>query len=103
MTDTTSSRPFDLLPSEPNWTLVGRLFRGECSAEEVEVMARWEAAAAANAELMAFMRRVWDEAAVLPQDIDEDEGWRGVRAKIAAAAPASFGPPAPANPPRSAR
>jgi ferric-dicitrate binding protein FerR (iron transport regulator) len=59
-------------------------------------------AAPANAELVAFMRQVWDEAAVAVREVDEDEGWRAVQARVAAVAPhssSSLTQPAPADVP----
>lgn len=80
---------FNRTRSEPDWTLLGRFFRGDCSVEELESIARWEAASPSHAALVAFMRRVWEKAAIhtadVDADVDEDEGWRAVRQRIATA------------------
>jgi ferric-dicitrate binding protein FerR (iron transport regulator) len=70
---------------EPDWTLLSRYFAGECSPEEAAAVDAWAAADGANARLLAFMRTVWDAAAVELPEIDEAAAWRTVRARMAMA------------------
>ncbi|MBX6332612.1 MAG: FecR domain-containing protein [Gemmatimonadaceae bacterium] len=70
---------------EPDWTLLGRYFSADCSRDEADLITQWAAADEANARLLTFMRRVWEEAGALPSDGDEDEAWAALRERVAAA------------------
>jgi transmembrane sensor len=69
----------------PDWVLLGRYLRGDCAPAEVDVVERWVAADAANAELLAFLREIWDAPAVTRPPIDKAEAWRTLQASLAAA------------------
>jgi ferric-dicitrate binding protein FerR (iron transport regulator) len=71
--------------SEPDWTLLGRYYRGDCSPEESAALAAWAAADESHARLLAFMGTVWEAAAEDLPEIDETAAWRAVRARMAAA------------------
>lgn len=71
--------------SEPDWTLLGRYYRGGCSAEECAAIAAWAAADVAHARLLAFMGTVWEAAAADLSEIDEAAAWRTVQARMVAA------------------
>lgn len=79
MLDHSPSPHRPLMSGEPDWVLLGQYLRGACTAEEVAVVERWEAASQGNARTLELLRRVWHEAAV-----DEDEGWSALQARIAA-------------------
>jgi transmembrane sensor len=79
MFDITPRPPVAPMSSEPDWALLTDFLRGACPPEAAAAVERWEAEDPANARLLALMRRVWHEAAV-----DEEEGWRALRARIAA-------------------
>ena len=52
------------MSAEPDWTLIDRYFKGECTPEEMKRVDEWMLADGSHARLLASMRRVWEEAAL---------------------------------------
>jgi ferric-dicitrate binding protein FerR (iron transport regulator) len=63
--------------------MLDRYFSGECTPEEASAIEQWVSADGARAELVGFMREVWEEAGRERPEIDEDAGWQALRARIA--------------------
>jgi transmembrane sensor len=85
MTNTTPPHHLHALSGEPEWTLLDRYFSSECTPEEADAVARWIAADDSHAELIAFIRQIWDEGGKVRPFIDEEADWRALRARIAVA------------------
>src|SRR5690242_532859 len=85
MTNTTPPHHLHALSGEPEWTLLDRYFSSECTPEEADAVARWIAADDSHAELIAFIRQIWEEGGVVRPTIDEEADWRALRARMVAA------------------
>jgi ferric-dicitrate binding protein FerR (iron transport regulator) len=70
---------------DPDWALVARYLRGDCTPEEAEVVERWRAASAENAATFELLREVWEQSAIEWPPTDEAKGWKELRGKIAVA------------------
>lgn len=84
MTNTTPPRHLHALPGEPEWSVLDRYFSNECTPDEANAVARWIAADASHAELIAFVRQIWAEGGIVRPPIDEEADWRTLHARIAA-------------------
>lgn len=85
MTKTTPPHRFHALSGEPEWSVLDRYFSSECTPEEADAVGRWIAADDSHAEIIAFIRRIWEEGGVARPAIDEEADWRALHARIAAA------------------
>lgn len=84
MTNSTPPHNLHALSGEPEWSLLDRYFSSECTPEEAATVERWIAADGSHAELLAFIRRIWEEGGVARPTIDEEADLRALRARIAA-------------------
>jgi transmembrane sensor len=84
MTNSTPPHHLRALPGEPEWSLLDRYFSSECTPEEADAVARWIAVDGSHAELIDFLRRIWEEGGVVRPVIDEEADWRALSARIAA-------------------
>ncbi len=84
MTNTTPPPHLHALPGEPEWSLLDRYFSSECTPEEADAVARWIAIDGSHAELIDFLRRIWEEGGVVRPVIDEEADWRALSARISA-------------------
>lgn len=83
----TNARPphhFHALSGEPEWSVLDRYFSSECTPDEADAVARWIAADDSHQELIAFLRRIWEEGGVVRPTINEEADWRALSARIAA-------------------
>ena len=85
MTNTTPPHELHALSGEPEWSLLDRYFSSECTTDEANTIDRWIAADVSHAELIALLRRIWDEGSVVRPVVDEEADWRALRARIDAA------------------
>ena len=85
MTNITPPHHLRALSGEPEWSVLDRYFSSECTPEEANAVGRWIAADGQHAELIAFLRKIWEEGGVVRPAIDEDADWRALHARIAAA------------------
>jgi ferric-dicitrate binding protein FerR (iron transport regulator) len=98
MTNPPPSEPLQIMSPDPAWHLLDRYFGGECTPAEVESVEQWMAEDAANARMLAQVRRVWVEGASAVSQTDADAAWHALHERIAA--PRDVG--AHRRPPRSA-
>ncbi len=85
MTNSTPPHRLHALSGEPEWSLLDRYFSSECTPEEVDAVDRWIAADDSHVELIAFLRRIWEEGGVVRPVVDEEADWRALHTRIDAA------------------
>jgi transmembrane sensor len=76
-----------VMSAEPDWNLIDRYFKGECTPEEMKTVDEWLLADSSHAQLLASMRRVWEEAALSLPQVDEKAAWLSFQARRDAAEP----------------
>ena len=82
MTNSTPPDRLHALSGEPEWSLLDRYFGSECTPEEANAVERWIAADDSHAELIVFLRRIWEEGGVVRPVIDEEARWHALRARV---------------------
>ena len=69
-------------PPMVNWTLVTRYLGDELSSGERGAFERWIGMEPRRREEMALIRRLWDEAAAIPNAASVDRMWQTLRARL---------------------
>ncbi len=64
------------------WDVLDRYFSGECTAAEVDAIARWAEADPARARTLAEARRVWTASGAVRRRFDVDAAWAAVRPRL---------------------
>lgn len=82
MTNHLPPRRLYALSGEPDWSVLDRYFSKECTPDEADAIARWVAADSSHADLIAFVRRLWQESGSAVPAIDEDAGWSALSARM---------------------
>jgi transmembrane sensor len=75
------------MTTDIDWAILDRYFSGGCAADEVAAVRRWVDHDPANAETLASVKRIWEEAGIVPQRFDSEAALRAMYARVEAPTP----------------